>query len=64
VHDLGTVERDDLSGFNWSEIPVVLIEVGFLSNNKNDKLLNSKSYQDKLSGGIFNGLVEYFSINL
>jgi N-acetylmuramoyl-L-alanine amidase len=64
AHNLGTVERDDLSGFNWSEVPVVLIETGFLSNSEDDKLLNSKNYQDKLAEGIFNGLVEYFSTNL
>ncbi|MDR3195570.1 MAG: N-acetylmuramoyl-L-alanine amidase [Endomicrobium sp.] len=58
--DLGIVERDDLSGFNWSEIPVVLVETGFLSNPEDDKLLNSSSYQYKLAKGIYNGLIEYF----
>ncbi|MCI7442585.1 MAG: N-acetylmuramoyl-L-alanine amidase, partial [Clostridium sp.] len=38
-----------LTGFNWSKVPVVLIEMGFLSNPEEDNLLNSDSYQDKLA---------------
>ena len=28
----GVVERNDLTGFNWSKVPVVLVEMGFMSN--------------------------------
>ena len=27
----GVVERDDMTGFNWSKVPVILVEMGFLS---------------------------------
>ena len=29
--------RDDLSGFNWSKVPGVLLELGFMSNHEEDK---------------------------
>ncbi len=44
--DLGTVARSDLTGFNWSDVPVVLAEVGFLTNPREDRLLASRSYQE------------------
>lgn len=40
----GVIERDDLTGFNWSKVPVILVETGFLSNPQEDKLLNRKEY--------------------
>lgn len=52
----GVVEREDLTGFNWSKVPVILAETGFLSNPKEDKLLNSEEYQNKIAKGLFNGI--------
>jgi len=54
----GVVERNDLTGFNWSKVPVVLVEMGFMSNQEEDQLLNDDNYQNKLSQGLCNGIVE------
>lgn len=51
----GVIERKDLTGFNWSKVPVVLIEMGFLSNPQDDSLLNSDEYQYKIVKGIMEG---------
>jgi hypothetical protein len=51
---------DDLTGFNWSKIPVVLVEMGFMTNIQEDSLLNSGNYQNKIAQGIVEGLVLYF----
>jgi N-acetylmuramoyl-L-alanine amidase len=56
----GTIERDDLTGFNWSKIPVILIEMGFMTNEREDILLNSDDYQNKIVQGIVDGLAAYF----
>ena len=50
----------DQSGFNWSEKPVVAIEMGLLSNPQEDLRLNRDSYQASCAVGIFNGVVAYF----
>jgi N-acetylmuramoyl-L-alanine amidase len=42
------------------DIPSVLIETGFLSNPKEEKLLNSKAYRDKVVSGITAGIDAYF----
>jgi len=57
--DRGIKARVDLSGFNWSKVPSVLVECGFLSNPVEDRLLASPHYQDKLASGIADGVVEY-----
>lgn len=52
----GVIESSDMTGFNWSKVPVVLVEMGFLSNVEEDKLLSSQAYQDKLAKGLADGI--------
>ncbi|MCL5291714.1 MAG: N-acetylmuramoyl-L-alanine amidase [Actinobacteria bacterium] len=59
--DRGILSRGDLAGFNWSKVPSVLIEAGFLSNPEEDRLLNSDSYQEKLARDIASGVMEYLN---
>lgn len=56
----GISVRNDLTGFNWSEVPVVLLEMGFMTNPEEDALLETDEYQDKIVLGILNGLELYF----
>ena len=55
----GVSITDTMTGLNWSQVPVTIIEMGFLSNPTEDRLLNDSSYQDKLALGIANGIGEY-----
>ncbi|MDI6815917.1 MAG: N-acetylmuramoyl-L-alanine amidase [Actinomycetota bacterium] len=57
--DNGTVARKDISGFNWSKVPVILVETGFMSNPKEDALLNDPDYQAKLADGMAKGIADY-----
>jgi N-acetylmuramoyl-L-alanine amidase len=52
----GIVTRTDLTGFNWSKVPVVLIEMGFLSNEEEDRLLATDAYQEKIAKSLSNGI--------
>lgn len=54
--DLGLSRRADLTGFNWSDVPVVLAEVGFMSNPREDRLLSSRSYQRRAARGLAQGI--------
>lgn len=54
----GVVPRADMTGFNWSKVPVVLVEMGFMSNPNEDKLLSQDAYQEKLAQGLGNGIIE------
>ncbi|WP_296645410.1 N-acetylmuramoyl-L-alanine amidase family protein [Romboutsia sp. 13368] len=57
----GVFERNDLTGFNWSQVPVVLVEMGFLSNYNEDQMMSNPEYQNKLMKSISDGLEEYFT---
>ncbi|WP_102399596.1 N-acetylmuramoyl-L-alanine amidase family protein [Haloimpatiens massiliensis] len=58
IKNRGISIRDDMTGFNWSKVPVVLVEMGFLSNSKEDKLLNSTEYQAKIATALANGICQ------
>lgn len=45
-----------------SDVPSVLVELGFLTNKREGKLLQSKSYQKDLAKGICKGLDEFFNV--
>ena len=61
--NLGTVKIATLAGFNWSKVPVCLIELGYLTNEVEDKLLVTKTYQQKIVDGLVDGFIEYFASN-
>ena len=42
------------------EIPISIVECGFLSNPEEEKLLLQDDYQNKLAWGIYNGIMDYF----
>lgn len=44
----GIFERSDMTGFNWSQVPVVIFEMGFMSNWSEDRMLCDTAYQTKL----------------
>lgn len=58
--DRGLIVRNDLTGFNWTKVPCILVECGFMSNPEDDKKLADPAYRTKLAEGIINGLTAYY----
>jgi N-acetylmuramoyl-L-alanine amidase len=56
----GVITRTDQTGFNWAKIPIMTVEMGFLSNPEEDKLLSSSDYQEKLAYALYKGIVNCF----
>lgn len=55
--------NNDIYLIKDNEIPSTLIECGFLSNEKEAKLLNNEEYQDQIAWAIYVGIQKYFSDN-
>ncbi|SDB06947.1 N-acetylmuramoyl-L-alanine amidase family protein [Eubacterium oxidoreducens] len=60
IRSEGVQTRDDLTGTNWSKIPVTLIELGYMSNPSEDKKMANSSFQKKMAKGIADGIDQYF----
>ena len=59
--DRGTVERNDLVGFNFTTVPSILLELGFMTNPEEDKKMSDKKFQEKMVDGITNGMIAYYT---
>lgn len=56
----GVFLRDTYTGLNWSTVPSILVEMGFMSNPEEDEKLNDPDYQDLLVAGMVEGICRYF----
>lgn len=56
----GIIQRPKLVVIRESKMPAVLIEVGFLSNANEEKLITDDDYQNKIVGAILRGIETYF----
>ncbi len=59
ARDLGLSRRADLTGFNWADVPVVLVETGFMTNPAERRLLQSAAYQARVARGLAAGVAEF-----
>jgi N-acetylmuramoyl-L-alanine amidase len=59
--NLGVVFRSDLTGFNWANVPAVLVETGFMTNPTEGRLLRTPAYQLKIARGIAAGSAGFVS---
>ncbi|RTE09844.1 N-acetylmuramoyl-L-alanine amidase [Paenibacillus whitsoniae] len=57
----GLSAREDLSGFNWSKVPVVLAEIGFMTNPEEDKRMSEADYQQQLVQGMADGIERFLA---
>lgn len=56
----GVFLRDTYTMNNWSVVPCILVEMGYMSNPDEDEKLNDPDYQSLLVDGMVEGLCAYF----
>lgn len=56
----GIQENDTMTGINWSQIPVVILEMGFMSNENDDLQMADEAFREKMVAGIVDGIEKYY----
>lgn len=57
--DRGLQERSDFTGFNWADVPAILVELGFMTNPVEDRLLATTAYQRRAAVGLCRGTLRF-----
>ncbi len=55
----GIFQRDTYTGQNWSVVPCIMVECGYMSNREEDFNLNTPAYQQKLADGMVEGICDW-----
>lgn len=58
---LGIQYYDNMTGINWSRLPVMILEMGFMTNQSDDARMSDASVQPLMAEGIADGIDRYFT---
>ncbi len=59
--NLGVQLSDNMTGINWSQMPVMILEMGFMTNESDDVNMQNADFQVLMVQGIANGIDQYFA---
>lgn len=57
---LGVQYYDDMTGINWSTVPVTILEMGYMTNEHDDIKMNDTAFRETMVQGIADGIDHYF----
>ncbi|MBR6403046.1 MAG: N-acetylmuramoyl-L-alanine amidase [Eubacterium sp.] len=62
MYNEGVSTSDTMTGINWSTIPVMILEMGYMTNPDDDTNMQDPDYQEKMVEGIVNGIEAYYNL--
>jgi N-acetylmuramoyl-L-alanine amidase len=60
--DRGIQERSDFTGFNWADVPVILVEMGFMTNPLEDRALARPAVRQRAALGLCRGTLRFLGL--
>jgi N-acetylmuramoyl-L-alanine amidase len=57
--DRGIRERSDFTGFNWADVPAILVELGFMTNPVEDRALARPAVRQRAALGLCRGTLRF-----
>lgn len=57
--DRGLQERSDFTGFNWADVPVIMVEMGFMTSPIEDRLLAKGAVRQRAALGLCRGTLRF-----
>ena len=60
IANKGVQLYDNMTGINWSSVPVIILEMGFMTNESDDTNMEKPDFQKLMVQGIANGIDNYF----
>ena len=60
--DRGIQERSDFTGFNWADVPVILVELGFMTNPTEDRALATPAVRQRAALGLCRGTLRFLGL--
>ncbi len=61
--DRGLQERSDFTGFNWSDVPVIMVEMGFMTSPVEDRLLETAPVRQRVALGLCRGTLRFLGLD-
>ncbi len=60
--DRGIQERSDFTGFNWADVPAILVEMGFMTNPAEDRALARPAVRQRAAIGLCRGALRFLGL--
>ena len=60
--DRGIQERSDFTGFNWADVPVILVEMGFMTSPSEDRALATPAVRVRAALGLCRGTLRFLGL--